>query len=984
MSDQVATDAGDPSDMNSAAEQASNGVGDDDQQRATVSDDVSGITLTLRVTSPPVPHYPSAQRLVVHGAAAHSSVDRLTMTTTTVGDVKRTMHAQWPGKPLPEHTIVIKGGRVCREPELVRDTRADQELQDKHATLHVLFRPGAWTEPFPDPLPATDTRKSQPTPDAAVERDRFPSTPSLSSRPYHPAYTAEAPVAQPPPQAEPAPPYATYLAYLSQLIPLQRSLLFINLQKAQHHYANEVQFRHAQLGWGLPPQQTDATEAATQKTGQDERIEVDAIKQLLIECKLWLLVEEQEKSAEQDVDRWTTAAAQGPSEFQIVQVGGLPYLLHTPRHANETLPVPDLGLYRSLKRGQAIHRVLTNMIDLLTTYQPTAPSLAYGQALLSQTNTAAATAAGQFMPAAGVPPHVAAAALAAANRRRATLSIVINLEAILSIVVPMLLLALKVGFLLWIFGRHASYAKRIVMGVMAALWILYETMNMYRRRAHLGRERERLERAQRRGNVAVAAAAGGPPAAHVGPGLAHNDIAQPPQPDRAGRYAHQGDAPADIETDGNADVGLRRRPEGQNEPVPDRAAAVHLPHRPARAGRRRRGPLSRFSPRYWIARIATIGLVEEAHELGLAPRTLAGRTVAPPIPPPGPRDRIGRARFARRKAIRTALIAVVLFFGTLVPEVERKRKRALEKRDRLLAERRVQRERVQEQQDQSVAAAERSASEQSPVNAASVDPDGSAPNAADEDDQDEGMNARSPSELSSPGLSYHVDRDPMIRAAEARAAAARNRGKFGESANTVAAARAQGSASASTSSQLPPPPAGRAVISDAELFANDDDDAHESTPDTLIASQRAEDHNETSNDERGTADELETDDDDEEQGDRQDRDGQDDQVDQVSLLQLLTLSEYLDHSFSKGENPNLNPPLAAHCNAEIHYEMSLEDEVWTMNEAHRDARKRETPRGLLSLAPRGGDGHSSPALLFTDQAPTSYVYHDGLKNVVSS
>ena len=38
-------------------------------------------------------------------------------------------------------------------------------------------------------------------------------------------------------------------------------------------------------------------------------------------------------------------------------------------------------------------------------------------------------------------------------------------------------------------------------------------------------------------------------------------------------------------------------------------------------------------------------------------------------------------------------VAVVLFFGTLFPEVEKKRKRALEKRERLLAQRRVARER---------------------------------------------------------------------------------------------------------------------------------------------------------------------------------------------------------------------------------------------------------------------------------------------------
>ncbi|GAA5856777.1 hypothetical protein JCM9279_006112, partial [Rhodotorula babjevae] len=95
---------------------------------------------------------------------------------------------------------------------------------------------------------------------------------------------------------------------------------------------------------------------------------------------------------------------------------------------------------------------------------------------------------------------------------------------------------------------------------------------------------------------------------------------------------------------------------------------------------RRRVPASRASPKYWLNTLAAVGLVAEARELGLQPRYIAGRPVAPPSPtPPGP----------YRRALRNVLVATVLFFATLSPEVERKRRRALDKRERLLAERRA-------------------------------------------------------------------------------------------------------------------------------------------------------------------------------------------------------------------------------------------------------------------------------------------------------
>lgn len=518
-------------------------------------------------------------------------------------------------------------------------------------------------------------------------------------------------------------------------------------------------------------------------------------------------------------------------------------------------PPPSLALYRALKRGQAILHILTTMLQLLITYQPSAPAIAYGRALLRPPGAppvggVAAGAARAAAAAAAPPPLVGAAAIAAANRRRATVSIVINLEAVLSLIIPLFLLSLKLGFLLWIFGRHASYTKRVVMGSMAAAWILWEGWGMYRRRAVVGalreradRERERAERQARRVEVA----------AQAGIQLPMPAPRRPPPPGAAPVGA--GGDPRQRAVPGGGAPGAPAPPPGVG----------HRPNRPHGA-RPRREPHSRFSPRYWIARIATVGLVEEAHELGLAPRTVAGRQVPQPTPPPHPNDRIGLARQARRRAIRTAMVAVVLFFGTLSPEVERKRKRALEKRERLLAEKRVQRERV---------AAERAAAA-SGGGLVVVRPQGLLPPETRsgastpglfEGDHGEATHglpqipppaAASPSTPSSPPVTS-TSTDPIPSTSQST------------SSHTTSA-----SLSDNVTNQPSTSAAGRAVVSDAELFA---DGLGEPDQDpTAAAIPAAVEADTEGSGGEGDAHEVETETDDEEEQRGQEDDGEVDQV----------------------------------------------------------------------------------------------------------
>lgn len=294
------------------------------------------------------------------------------------------------------------------------------------------------------------------------------------------------------------------------------------------------------------------------------------------------------------------------------------------------------------------------MLQLLVTLAPAAPSIAHGRTLPTRPSPAAVAAAQQVLARAGAGAGAGGAAGLVgpgadlpAPRRRATLSVIINLEAVFSLLVPLLLLSVKLAFLLWLFGRNASPSKRFALGVMAVLWVLFEGWGILRRRQAQGRERERAERERRRAVRAQVRAQGAGAGAPVpAQGAAGGPVAPAAIAAAGGGAppAHPADAP-----------------------------------RPARATRRRQ-PASRLTPKYWLNTLAAVGLVAEARELGLQPRYIAGRPVSPPSPrPPG---RVHRA-------LRTVAVALVLFFATLSPEVERKRRRALDKRERLLAERRA-------------------------------------------------------------------------------------------------------------------------------------------------------------------------------------------------------------------------------------------------------------------------------------------------------
>jgi hypothetical protein len=104
------------------------------------------------------------------------------------------------------------------------------------------------------------------------------------------------------------------------------------------------------------------------------------------------------------------------------------------------------------------------------------------------------------------------------------------------------------------------------------------------------------------------------------------------------------------------------------------AAALGAERARRRLAGGRRHHTSKWTFKYWLNAVAGIGLMAEAREMGLTSRR------APSLQPGTATQRMDGAWGRRRRALFTG---VVLFVATLVPEVEKRRRRALEKRERI-------------------------------------------------------------------------------------------------------------------------------------------------------------------------------------------------------------------------------------------------------------------------------------------------------------
>jgi len=286
----------------------------------------------------------------------------------------------------------------------------------------------------------------------------------------------------------------------------------------------------------------------------------------------------------------------------------------------------------------------------------------------------------------------------------------INLDSIRRYMAPLLWLSLKLSVLLYIFGRHASYGKLVILIMIALGWVIWEAYTIHQRHDAQARRRDRLQRVQQGpGAPAGAAAPAVDPIQAVldrGRRRAERERLQLLLRDQRQR----GDGVLGMENpDGGAAPPLNPQPPpvlapaqpaqpaappaAPEAPVANPPAPPAAPRRnPGRGGlraaaadiRARGGAFppgtevrpfrntSAFSPKYWFNSIAVVGLASEYRELGL--HSIGERAMGA--------SNLEYPRWYRY--LRNFKTCLVLFIGTLLPEIEKKRRKALEKRARIL------------------------------------------------------------------------------------------------------------------------------------------------------------------------------------------------------------------------------------------------------------------------------------------------------------
>lgn len=420
----------------------------------------------------------------------------------------------------------------------------------------------------------------------------------------------------------------------------------------------------------------------------------------------------------------------GQTSSRVVYISGYPFLLQIPPQFAVSVKGRKEA-FLQMKKYQSIHAMLNTMLGIARKIQTSQ----HGSSLSAFTSQYqlplpgrardAHQPGGPLPPVAGIamqqginrPNGIgavgigaqAAARLAGPGMPTARLAVVINLDEIMALAMPLLFLSVKLGFLIYVFGKHATYRKRLAMCAMAFAWVVWEGMTIHRRRrsAEARRQQQRaIERAQNRAQDAQGLLANGAGAAD--PPLDDHGQPQGAQIGNGQQGPHQHLPPAlhqlqeRLQALGDQNEVRRRHRNG--EAGQDDARRNGRPHGSSSRSSAHRQPPSRLSPKYWLYLTAKVGLSAEARDMGLSRAVLRqmqyssrhatqSATPAPPVFPQtnasGVPDAIRTYQsqpLTAHRALRNLYIGLVLFVGTLIPEVERLRKKALLKREKKLAE----------------------------------------------------------------------------------------------------------------------------------------------------------------------------------------------------------------------------------------------------------------------------------------------------------
>lgn len=507
--------------------------------------------------------------------------------------------------------------------------------------------------------------------------------------------------------------WRVYTTHLGSLSATMRVDFAARLTQVDQYYASKRRWYEQRLGshmspaGGLDYRQLHSTLTLAQTDGTPEETE-KRTETLLKACGLWTVVEHAGIAAKIQFEQAQTQQRHmlgGDTASQIVDIGGVPFLLYIPPHlalSHEKRLINHI----QVRRTAAIQGLLTTMLYIARMSPAHVPFDSQGLRTPGQLPLPGVPGAANALP--PLPAGLGAIGLGreAAGRLAGPLprgveprlSIVINLPEILGLVIPLVFLAVKLSFLIYIFGRHATKQKRTVMIVMAAGWIVWEGITIRRRQraraAALAPADPARPNPQRRDRRQVEAAAHQAQAA-----------ANPPLP-RQRQNAVNGRRP-ELQTDSqngtSATAGTQASPltmaqvlDRANRQRQEQANANRPAARPSSSTAVRRVRPNKLSPSYWMQSMARVGLSAEAREMGVS---RSNDVMPPSMPAAAPQEmRRGSSTpigirpivehpndlppMTLARAMRNVMVCVVLFFSTLIPEVERLRKRALEKRQR--------------------------------------------------------------------------------------------------------------------------------------------------------------------------------------------------------------------------------------------------------------------------------------------------------------
>ncbi|MBW0471931.1 hypothetical protein O181_011646 [Austropuccinia psidii MF-1] len=738
---------------------------------------------------------------------------------TLVQDVKTWISKNWSGKPKLDGIRLIANGRILNDNESIGQTSKNHSDPTFAQPIHVVIRPGAWTEKLPlslnhqrpssapptttttttlnqlnnsSPLTLKNQKSINPIPQSNQSSTQLPSASSLpqlqsSPQPQLDSINSTSNDNLIPPTVSNSP-FHLLINHLSSISSEQRDSFIENLLKAQFLLIERLESLRHQLAQNQSLLINIDFNQISLKNDQAHKLQLES----------WKLVEEKLIKLLTDLKYWGHHSDLNPSDltqqlssnlkdlgndqsnqFERLEIGGLPFLLCIPKESQIKLFETNLSensnnltslkphLLTHLKLKTELKRILYlesrlnlllsqtkklqthfNHLELVFSTSPfnlffnrpghnhhlsnsatssiraqnilNAPNLAPGQPPLP--GLGAANGLG-----AGVGPAVGAGAGAVAGGgvagfgfglgigdglfpfpnnfprpngqlwqqqipRVRRYEFTINLDSIRRYMAPLFWLSLKLSILLYIFGRHASYSKLVILISIAAIWVLWEAFSINRRHDAQVRRRDRLQRFQAGG-----AGAPDPVQAVLDRGRRRAERERL-QRLRDQRQRQEPLPPQNLENrQGNNQPGLRpvqqnplvERP-AQNPMVNPVPPAIVRPNnrrdlRTAVAEIRARGgafppgtevrpfrTTSAFSPKYWFNSIAVVGLASEYRELGLHP--IGEQALGS-----------SNSEYPRwYKYMRNIKTCVILFFGTLIPEIEKKRKKALEKRLRIL------------------------------------------------------------------------------------------------------------------------------------------------------------------------------------------------------------------------------------------------------------------------------------------------------------